>query len=90
MMLFAVPMVLLFFVGLFASYLLVLRREGKQFPWGRILLAIAGLVLVAAAAVAALVRYDHFQLVPRWPYLLPPSVHTGTPAKTPPPKRGAR
>ena len=38
LMLFAVPMCLLFFVGVFASYLLVLKREGKKFPWGKVLL----------------------------------------------------
>ena len=35
LMLFAVPMTALYFVGVFVSYLLVLRREGKQFPWKR-------------------------------------------------------
>ena len=33
LMLFAVPMCLLYFVGVFASYLLVMKREGKVFPW---------------------------------------------------------
>ena len=33
LMLFSVPMVLLYFVGVFASYLLVLSRENKRFPW---------------------------------------------------------
>src|ERR1700693_3704793 len=36
LMLFAVPMCLLFFVGVFASYLLVMHREGRRFPWGKI------------------------------------------------------
>ena len=52
MMLFAVPMVLLFFVGLFASYILVLRREGKSLPWRVILLAVFGALLVMAGAIA--------------------------------------
>ncbi len=33
LMLFAVPMVMLYFLGVFASYLLVLKRENKRFPW---------------------------------------------------------
>ena len=32
LMLFAVPMCLLFFLGIFASYLLVLKREKRKFP----------------------------------------------------------
>ncbi len=72
MMLFAVPMVLLFFVGLFASYLLVLKREGKHFPWGKIAIGVVILILVLAGVVVALVHYEHFQLLPKWPFLLPP------------------
>jgi len=33
LMLFALPMCLLFYVGIFASYLLVLHRENRKFPW---------------------------------------------------------
>jgi sec-independent protein translocase protein TatC len=33
MMLFAAPMCALFFLGIFVSYLLVLRREKRRFPW---------------------------------------------------------
>jgi sec-independent protein translocase protein TatC len=75
MMLFAVPMVLLYFVGLFASYLLVLRREGKKFPWGKIAIGIAILLLLAAGLVVVLVHYNHFQLIPRWPFILPPGAN---------------
>src|SRR5207248_2521428 len=35
MMLFAVPMVGLFYVGILASYVLTLNREGRKFPWGK-------------------------------------------------------
>ncbi len=75
MMLFAVPMVLLFFVGLFASYLLVLKREGKRFPWGKIALGVLALLLIIAGVVVVLVHYHHFQLIPKWPFLLPPAIH---------------
>lgn len=38
MLLFAGPMILLFFVGIGASYILVYHREGKKIPWFRIVL----------------------------------------------------
>src|ERR1700676_4786429 len=48
LMLFAVPMCLLFFVGVFFGYLLVLRREGKQFPWKPMLLILLSTLVIAA------------------------------------------
>ncbi|MDQ2840365.1 MAG: twin-arginine translocase subunit TatC [Acidobacteriota bacterium] len=72
MMLFAVPMVLLFFVGLFAAYLLVLKREGKKFPWGKILLGVLAFLILIGGVVALLIYHFHFHAVPKWPYLLPP------------------
>ena len=51
LMLFAVPMCLLFFVGVFASYLLVMKREGKKFPWGKVLtITVLAILLLAAIA----------------------------------------
>jgi sec-independent protein translocase protein TatC len=73
MMLFAVPMVLLYFVGLFASYLLVLKREGRKLAWKKIVISIVAFLLIVAGAVVVLVHYNHFQLVPKWPFLLPPA-----------------
>jgi sec-independent protein translocase protein TatC len=70
MMIFAVPMVMLFFVGVFASYLLVIKREGKKFPWRYVLLALLVLLLVAAGVVALFVYHYHFRLVPNWPFLV--------------------
>jgi sec-independent protein translocase protein TatC len=70
LLIFAVPMVLLYFVGLFASYLLVLNREGKKFAWGKTLL-IAGVVLLLAigAVYLAITKYG-YHLVPAWPFLI--------------------
>ena len=48
--LFAVPMILLYFMGVFASYLLVMRRENRRFPW-----RIFGYWLLAVLAVLAIV-----------------------------------
>jgi sec-independent protein translocase protein TatC len=69
LMLFAVPMCALFFVGIFAGYLLVLKREGRRFPWGKVLkwVGIAGL-LIAAALYLAVTRYG-YHLVRHWPFL---------------------
>ena len=49
MMLFAVPMCLLFYFGIFASYLLVLHREHRAFPWRTALTWTIPIVLVLAA-----------------------------------------
>jgi len=72
MMLFAVPMVLLFYVGVFASYLLLLKREGRKFPWKMVVLIALGLIVLAVGAVAVLIYVLHFRFAPHWPYLLPP------------------
>lgn len=70
MMIFAVPMVLLYFLGVFASYILVLRRDGKPFPWKIILLVLLGLIVLAAIAVAVLIFQYHFHFIQRWPFLI--------------------
>jgi sec-independent protein translocase protein TatC len=70
MMLFAVPMCMLFFVGVFASYLLVLKREGKKFSWGTVWLVLLGMFVAAAATIAILVVHYHFHLVAKWPFLV--------------------
>jgi sec-independent protein translocase protein TatC len=69
LMLFAIPMVALYFVGVFAGYLLVLNREGKKLPWGKVLGAIAVLLLISAGAVWLLINRYHFHLVRHWPFL---------------------
>jgi len=69
MMLFAVPMVALYFVGIFASLLLVWHREGRHLPWRRIFL-IAGLVLIALAAFGYFeVQHNHMHVIRHWPFL---------------------
>jgi sec-independent protein translocase protein TatC len=70
MLLFALPMCLLFYVGVFAGYLLVLKREGHRFPWVEVL-TITGIVLVALSAILY-VAAIHYKLhpVPHWPFLM--------------------
>jgi sec-independent protein translocase protein TatC len=70
MMLFALPMCLLFYVGIFAGYLLILRREGRKFPWQRV--STIGLVVLFVLGVClylAITRHM-LRLVPHWPFLL--------------------
>jgi sec-independent protein translocase protein TatC len=69
MTLFTVPMIALYFIGLFASYLLVLRREGKKFPWAMVALVGLGVVLLASGAVALMIYHFHFHWVAKWPLL---------------------
>jgi sec-independent protein translocase protein TatC len=69
-MLFAVPMVLLFFVGVFVSYLLVLKREGKKFAWRTVFLVLLIVVLILAGILALLVFGLHYHLIPKSPYLV--------------------
>ncbi len=68
--LFSVPMILLFFLGVFASYLLVLHREGQKFPWKAFLLWVLVVIALIAAGVGfAVVQYG-YRLAPYWPFLV--------------------
>ena len=55
MVLFAMPMIALFFVGILAVYLLELNREKRRFPWGKFLMYL----LPILAALAAFMYYLH-------------------------------
>jgi sec-independent protein translocase protein TatC len=70
MMLFAVPMVALFFVGVGASYLLIMKREGRRFPWWKVIVAAIAMVLIAGGAIALLIYRYHYHFVPKWPYII--------------------
>jgi len=69
MMLFATPMCVLFYVGIFAGYLVVLRREQRKFPWRKVL-TIGGIVFVVLFAILFFAAL-HYGLhpAPRWPFL---------------------
>ncbi|MBK9166090.1 MAG: twin-arginine translocase subunit TatC [Bryobacterales bacterium] len=69
LMLFATPMCLLFFVGVFASYLLTMSRENRRIPWRRILL-ISGLILVVIMVLLMFAATQYgYQFGPKWPFL---------------------
>jgi sec-independent protein translocase protein TatC len=68
MMLFATPMCMLFYVGIFAGYLLVLQRENRRFPWGKVL-PIAAIAFVVLLVVLYLAAVHHgFHPVGHWPF----------------------
>jgi sec-independent protein translocase protein TatC len=69
LMLFAVPMIALYFVGVFAAYLLQLKREGRRFPWGIMALVVLGLIALAAGGVWLAVAKYGFKLIHHWPFL---------------------
>jgi sec-independent protein translocase protein TatC len=68
LMLFAIPMCLLYFIGVFAGLALVMRREGRTVPW-RTMVWIVLIVLLIAAGIAAAMVYFHIHFKHNWPYL---------------------
>jgi sec-independent protein translocase protein TatC len=52
LMVLLVPMCALYFVGVFASYALVLHREQRRFPWKRVLRWFALLIGIASVSIA--------------------------------------
>jgi len=69
LMLFALPMCMLFFVGVFTGYLLVLHREKKRFPWGKVMLWLAVLLVALALLGWVMVARYHFHLIRHLPFL---------------------
>ena len=68
MTLFAGPMILLYFVGIGASWLLVLRREGRKLPWLRIFLTLLAFLAVFAGIVLYLHLYHGYGFTPEFPW----------------------
>ena len=55
--LFAVPMILLYFLGVFVSYLLVLRREDRKFPWKMFLIWLVTVLAVVGIGMGVYWRF---------------------------------
>ena len=72
LMIFAVPMCLLYFVGVFLGFLIVLKREKRKFPWKKTLL-IAALILIVLLAIAAFaIAHYHIKgwhFINHWPFI---------------------
>jgi sec-independent protein translocase protein TatC len=70
LMLFATPMCLLFYVGIFGSYLLVLHRENRRFPWKKVIpWVLTVLVVLGVLAYFAMLKFGYHP-VPHWPYFV--------------------
>ena len=70
LMLFATPMCLLFYVGIFASYLLVLHRENRRFPWRKTLTVVTVVLLLIAGAIFLAITTLGYKLVLHWPFMI--------------------
>ena len=70
MVLFATPMCLLFFVGIGASYILVLRREHRKFPWGTVLFYVAGFLALVAGMMYYLHARSGYHFVRHFPWFM--------------------
>src|SRR3984885_9418421 len=68
LMLFAIPMCLLYFVGVFAGLALVMRREGRKVPWRTIILIVLTVLIVGGAIAFAMLHF-HVHFISKWPYL---------------------
>jgi sec-independent protein translocase protein TatC len=69
-MLFAVPMCMLFFVGVFASYLLVLKRENRKFPWSALLKWLIAAVVIVVGFGWIVISFYKLHFVPHWPFFV--------------------
>ena len=73
MILFAAPMILLFYVGIAASFLLVMKRERGKVPWVRITLIALLIVAVVAAAVLYFMHSQFgYNFTNQFPWIVPP------------------
>jgi|YelNatPaOPRAMG01_1025707.scaffolds.fasta_scaffold04801_4 sec-independent protein translocase protein TatC len=69
LMLFTVPMCLLYFVGCFAGYLLVLHREHRRFPWAKMLAGLALILGLGGLGLWWFMTKFHYHFVAHWPFL---------------------
>lgn len=69
MMLFALPMCLLFYVGVFAGYLLVLHRENRRFPWKKVMSYVIPVLIVIGGLIYLYMRKYGYHVVPHWPFI---------------------
>jgi sec-independent protein translocase protein TatC len=68
MSLFALPMCVLYYLGIFMGYLFVLRREGRRFPWENVLKVTVLILLLTAGILWLAVSRHWLTWVPHWPF----------------------
>ena len=71
LMIFSVPMIVLFFVGVLLSYVLVLHQDGRRFPWKVLAWTLAGVVAIVAGVLSVALFYYGYQWQWSWPFLIP-------------------
>jgi len=69
LMLFAMPMCLLFFVGIFAGYLLTLHREHRSFPWKQVMKWAIPILAAIAVALYLLLPRLGYHFIRYWPFV---------------------
>lgn len=67
---FAVPMILLYFVGVFAGWVLVLNREGRQGILKSIMFSLLALAIFLAGGLALAVLKFGYHFTSTWPFLV--------------------
>lgn len=70
LMLFAVPMIVLFFVGVFAGWVLTLSREGRSL-WRAWAVLIVMILMILGVAAGTMIWQHNYKIVPRWPFIIP-------------------
>jgi sec-independent protein translocase protein TatC len=70
LMLISVPMAILYFIGVFATYLLWLSRENKRFPWGVLILIVLFFAALIGSSLYVAVNYYGYRIQGVWPYLV--------------------
>jgi hypothetical protein len=65
-------MILLYYVGIAASFLIVMKREGRQFPWRKILWIIGLSVFAVLATLAVMYFAAGFRFVESFPWFVRP------------------
>src|SRR6185312_3342908 len=68
--LFATPMILLFYLGVFGSYVLVLNRESLKFPWAKFITWVLVVLIIIAAISWVAAQYFGYRFVMHSPFLV--------------------
>jgi sec-independent protein translocase protein TatC len=68
-MLFATPLFILFYVGVFAGYLLILHRENRRFPWRKAMTIVIAILLVLALIMYVAMAKFGVRFVPHKPFI---------------------
>ena len=69
MMLFAMPMCVLFYLGIFAGYVLVLQRENRRFPWKKAMTIVIPVLLILGLMLYLAITKYGLKLVPHAPFI---------------------